>query len=331
MAKKQQSILQKVNPIIYQTKSGALELRGDAKNETVWATQIQIAEAFGVDVRTVNEHIRNIYKTNELNMGATIRNFRIVRKEGSRTIERDITHYNLDLIISVGYRVNSKTATNFRIWATKTLKQHIVSGYTINRSRIAKNYDEFMAAVNKVQTLLPSNNAVNAKSALDLVRLFADTWFSLDAYDKEVFAPTKVNKKKVKLTAAELQAGLAVLKKELMVKAEATENFGQERNRDSLEGIVGNVMQSFAGQELYVSIEAKAAHLLYFIIKNHPFIDGNKRSGAYAFVWFLQKTKVLDTNRMTPTALTTLTILIAESNPADKEKIVALVMSLIAR
>ena len=331
MAKKQQSVLLKDNPIIYQTKSGALELRGDAKNETVWATQIQIAEAFGVDVRTVNEHIRNIYKTNELNMGATIRNFRIVRKEGSRTIERDITHYNLDLIISVGYRVNSKTATNFRIWATKMLKQHIVSGYTINRSRIAKNYDEFMAAVNKVQTLLPSNNAVNAKSALDLVRLFADTWFSLDAYDKEVLAPTKVNKKKVKLTAAELQAGLAVLKKELMVKAEATENFGKERNRDSLEGIVGNVMQSFSGQELYASIEAKAAHLLYFIIKNHPFIDGNKRSGAYAFVWFLQKTKVLDTNRMTPTALTTLTILIAESNPADKEKIVALVMSLIAR
>ncbi len=331
MAKKLLPNVQNKDLVIYQTKSGALELRGDIKNETVWATQAQMAQMFGVTPQNITLHIKNIYKDKELDFNSTCKESLQVQKEGKREISRSINFYDLDVIISVGYRINSVVGTSFRQWATKTLRQHIVSGYTINRSRIARNYDEFMTAVGRVQALLPANNALDAKSALDLVRLFADTWFSLDAYDKEVLAPAKVNKKKVKLTAAELQAGLAVLKDELMKKAEASENFGQERNRDSLEGIVGNVMQSFGGQELYASIEAKAAHLLYFIIKNHPFIDGNKRSGAYAFVWFLQKTKVLDTNRLTPTALTTLTILIAESNPADKEKIVALVMSLIAR
>lgn len=326
-------ILEKKNTlnkvVIYQTKSGALELRGDSKNETVWATQAQIAEAFSVNVRTVNEHIKNIYKTEELSENSTIRNFRIVRTEGKRAIEREVQHYNLDMIISVGYRVNSKTATSFRIWATKTLKQHIVSGYTINRARVAKNYDEFMATVAKLQAVLPSSEVMDVKTTLDLVRLFADTWFSLDAYDKETLSPLKVNKKKVKLTAHELAESIGVLKAELMRKGEATSNFAHERNREALEGIVGNVMQSFGGNELYPSVQSKAAHLLYFIIKNHPFVDGNKRSGAYAFVWFLQKTKVLNTNTLTPTALTALTILIAESNPRDKEKVVALVSTLI--
>ena len=135
-----------------------MELRGDATHETVWATQAQIAAAFDVNVRTVNEHIKNIYKTNELKELSTIRKFRTVQSEGGRSIERDIQHYNLDMIISVGYRVNSKTATSFRIWATKTLKQHITAGYTINRSRITRNYEEFMAAVSKVQALLTKSD-----------------------------------------------------------------------------------------------------------------------------------------------------------------------------
>ena len=317
--------------VIYQTKSGALELRGDATNETVWATQAQMAQMIGVTPQNITLHIKNIYKDAELDSRSTCKDSLQVQKEGKREITRNVNFYNLDVIISVGYRINSVVGTSFRIWATKTLKQHITSGYTINRTRIAKNYDEFMAAVGKVQALLPAGNELDAKSTLDLVRLFADTWFSLDAYDKESLSPTKVTKKKVKLTAVELQASIEILKTELLAKGEATTNFAQERNREALESIVGNVMQSFGGQELYPSIQAKAAHLLYFIIKNHPFIDGNKRSGAYAFVWFLQKTRVLDTNRLTPTALTALTILIAESNPADKDKIVALVATLISQ
>jgi prophage maintenance system killer protein len=317
--------------IIYQNKEGSISFRGDFEKETIWATQAQIAVAFSVDIRTVNEHLRNIYKTNELEEKATIRNFRIVQKEGVRTVSREVLHYNLDAIISVGYRVNSKTATQFRQWATKTLRQHIVRGFTINSERIGQNYAAFMKAVQQVQAVLPAGEVMDGKEVLELVKLFADTWFSLDAYDKELLTPTKVSKKKVQLTAIELVDSLTVLKRELLKKGEATENFAQPRTAQSLEGIVGNVMQSFGGQAVYPTVESKAAHLLYFIIKNHPFIDGNKRSGAYAFVWFLRKARVLDMKRLSPTALTALTLLIAESNPADKEKVTALVAMLIAK
>lgn len=317
--------------IIYQNKEGSISFRGDFEKETIWATQAQIAVAFSVDIRTVNEHLRNIYKTNELEEKATIRNFRIVQKEGVRTVSREVLHYNLDAIISVGYRVNSKTATQFRQWATKTLRQHIVRGFTINSERIGQNYAAFMKAVQQVQAVLPAGEVMDGKEVLELVKLFADTWFSLDAYDKELLAPTKVSKKKVQLTAKELVDSLTVLKRELLKKGEATENFAQPRTAQGLEGIVGNVMQSFGGQEVYPTVESKAAHLLYFIIKNHPFVDGNKRSGAYAFVWFLRKARVLDMKRLSPTALTALTLLIAESNPADKEKVTALVAMLIAK
>ena len=317
--------------IIYKTSKGDLAFRGDFQKETIWATQAQIAAAFSVDVRTVNEHIKNIYKSKELLSPSTIRKIRIVQKEGQREVLREIQHYNLDLIISVGYRVNSKTATQFRQWATKTLRQYIVEGYTINTDRVSENYAAFMKAVGKVQEVLPQGDAIDGKEVLELVRLFADTWFSLDAYDKELLSPKKVSKKKVQLTAEELASSLQVLKRELMKKGEATENFAQTRGQQSLEGIVGNVMQSFGGQAVYPSVESKAAHLLYFIIKNHPFVDGNKRSGAYAFVWFLRKARVLDPKRLTPAALTALTLLIAESRPVDKEKVVALVTMLIAR
>jgi prophage maintenance system killer protein len=310
--------------VVYQTKSGSLELRGDTKNETVWATQAQIVDLFQVDQSVVSRHIKNVFADGEVDEKSNMQKMHIANSD------KPVILYSLDVILSVGYRTNSRIAIEFRQWATKTLRQHITTGYTINRARITKNYDEFMTTVAKLQSVIPSSDAMDAKTTLDLVRLFADTWFSLDAYDKESLAPTKVNKKKVKLTAGELQEGIAVLKTELVRKGEATANFAQERNREALEGIVGNVMQSFGGQELYPNIQSKAAHLLYFIIKNHPFVDGNKRSGAYAFVWFLQKTKVLNTNTLTPTALTALTILIAESNPNDKEKIIALVTTLIS-
>lgn len=330
MSKKVEKI-NKAETVIYQDNKGAITLRGDFTNETIWASLDQIAKLFGRDKSVISRHLSNIYKEGELSISATVAKNAIVQEEGSRSVVRKIEYYNLDAIISVGYRVNSKTATNFRQWATKTLRQHITQGYTIDPKRIAHNYDAFMAAVQQVQSVLPSGGVVEAKDVLSLVRLFADTWFSLDAYDKETLAPAKMSKKKIKLTASELQAGIAVLKQELIMKGEATENFSQERNRESIEGIVGNVMQSFAGQSLYPTVESKAAHLLYFIIKNHPFIDGNKRSGAYAFVWFLHKAKILDTKNLTPTALTALTILIAESNPKDKEKIVSLVLALITR
>ena len=170
--------------VIYQAKSGAIELRGDFSRDTIWASQIQIASAFEVDARTINEHIQNILKTKEIGEKSTIRNFRTVQTEGKREVEREVKHYNLDMILSVGYRVNTMKATQFRQWATKTLREHITKGYTVNRKQIAKNYDAFMKSVADIQMLLPEHIALDPKAILELVKEFSSTWMSLDAYDK---------------------------------------------------------------------------------------------------------------------------------------------------
>ena len=166
---------------------------------------------------------------------------------------------------------------------------------------------------------------------LELITLFADTWFSLDAYDRDTLITKGATKKRVGLASEKLSRALTELKQTLIAKGEATNLFGTERANDSVAGIVGNVMQSFGGEDLYPSIEEKAAHLLYFIIKNHPFVDGNKRSGAYAFVWFLRQAKILDVTRITPPALTALTFLIAESSPKDKDKMIGLVCTVLKK
>jgi len=317
--------------VIYHTKSKSLELRGDFSNETLWATQSQIADIFGVTSQNVTMHVRNIYSEEELSVDRTCKESLQVQKEGKREVSRQVKLYNLDVVIAIGYRINSVVGTQFRQWATQTLKQHIIAGYTINPERIGQNYDAFMEAVSKVQAVLPAGSAMENKDVLELVRLFADTWFALDAYDKEALTPKKVSKKKVALTAAELTDSLAVLKGELIKRGEASDNFAQPRSKQSLEGIVGNVMQSFGGAAMYPTVEGKAAHLLYFVIKNHPFVDGNKRSGAYAFVWFLRKARILHASKLSPTALTALTLLIAQSDPNDKDKVVALVVMLISQ
>lgn len=311
--------------IIYQTKSGAIAFRGDFKQETIWGTQKQIAEIFGVDVRTINEHLKNIYKTKELSKTSTIRKFRTVQKEGSRKVSREINFYNLDTIISVGYRVSSAQATQFRIWANKVLKQYILQGFALDKKRIGQNYETFLQAVENVKVLLPKNNKLTAEDVLELVKAFANTWFSLEAYDKGRLPKKGVNKKQIAFTAEELTQALEEFKKDLINKKQATNLFGVEKEPGALEGIVGNILQSVFGKNVYPTMEEKAAHLLYFMIKNHPFTDGNKRSGAFSFVWFLRRAGLLRAS-FTPEALTALSLLIAESNSKDKEKMIGLVL-----
>jgi len=314
--------------VIYQAKNGAIELRGDFKNETVWATQADIARVFGVNVRTVSEHFVNIFKSKELKKISVIRNFRNTAQDGKIY---NTQFYNLDAIISVGYRVNSKTATLFRQWATKTLRSYIVDGYAINKNRIVKNYKKFLETVENIKNILPAGTMIDNKNVVDLILFFADTWLSLDAYDKEIVSKGKLTKKKIEITAEKISENLFQLKQNLLEKGEASDIFGIERNKGNVAGIFGNVMQTFGGKELYPTIEEKAAHLLYFMVKNHPFIDGNKRSGAFAFIWFLQQAKILNTNKITPSALTALTIMVAESNPSYKDKIVKLILNLISK
>src|SRR3989338_3242843 len=316
----------KNNIVIYQAKNGAIELRGDFSRETVWATQAQIADVFGVNVRTISEHFVNIFKSEELSKNSVIRNFRNTAADGKIY---DTQFYNLDAIISVGYRVNSKTATLFRQWATKTLREHLTKGYTINRKQITKNYDEFMKVVSDIQTLLPEHITIDPKSVIELIKEFANTWMSIDAYDKETLIPFGHTKKAIKLSGLELSNAIMSLRSQLMKKGEATDIFAQDRNQGSIKGIVGNVMQSFGGKDLYKTAEEKAAHLLYFIVKNHPFIDGNKRSGAFAFIWFLRKAKIKTMRNINPGALTALTLLVAESSPARKDQMIALITQLL--
>ena len=313
----------KNNIVVYQAKSGAIELRGDLSKETIWATQAQIVRLFGVDQSVVSRHIRNLFKDGEIEEKSNMQKMHIAHSD------KPIVLYSLDVVLGVGYRANSKVAIEFRRWATKTLREHITKGYTINRKRISKNYDAFMKSVADIQALLPEHVVLDPKNILELIKEFASTWVSLDAYDKETLEVIGTTKKAIKLSGVELTTAIANLRDELMRKGEATDIFAHERQQGSVEGIVGNVMQSFGGKSVYETAEEKAAHLLYFMVKNHPFTDGNKRSGAFSFVWFLRKARVKGGRNITPASLTALTLLIAESHPQKKEQIVALVTQLL--
>ena len=314
------------NLVIYQAKNGAIEFRGDFERDTIWATQKQIAEIFGVQKAAISKHMRNIFFEGELQENSVVSILETTASDGKKY---KTNFYNLDVIISVGYRVNSKTATQFRIWATKTLKQHITKGYTLNKKVIKNNYNEFLDAVEKIQKLLPKGNVIPVGDVLELVKTFADTWVSIDAYDKGDLPKKGFTKKKVKIQADELYGAVSEFKKNLIKRKEATELFAQEKNQKSLEGILGNVFQIIFGEDVYKTVEEKASHLLYFIIKNHPFNDGNKRTGAFTFVWFLNKAGINFYKKITSGALTAITILIAESNPKDKDRMIGLVLLLL--
>lgn len=311
---------------IYQSESGAIEISVDSNKETLLLTQQQVAQLFDVNKPAISKHVKNIFASAELEKESTVSILETVQMEGDRQVIRKIEYYNLDLVLSIGYRVNSIKATMFRRWATKTLKEHIVKGYSVNKERIALNYKLFLKAIEDVKALLPESGKTDTANILELVSIFADTWFSLNAYDAEELPKTGITKNQVEITANELKNALQELKKELIAKNEATDLFSMERQENNIESIVGNVFQSFGGEYVYPTVEEKAANLLYFFIKNHPFIDGNKRSGAFVFIWFLQKAGLLNMERLNPNVLTAVTLLIAESNPRDKGRMIGLIL-----
>ena len=305
---------------VYQSETGAIELKGDWQNETIWATQAQIANLFEVDRTVVTKHIKNIIKFGEVDEKSNVQKMHIANSD------KPVAFYSLDIILAIGYRVNSKTAIKFRRWASEVLKQHIFKGFTVNKERIASNYKLFLKALDDVKALLPESSKTDTVNILELVSIFADTWFSLNAYDAEELPKAGITKNQIEITADELRNTLQELKKELIAKNEAADLFGIERKERNIENIVGNVFQSFGGEYVYPTVEEKAANLLYFFIKNHPFIDGNKRSGAFAFIWFLQKAGLLNIQRLSPNVLTALTLLIAESNPKDKDRMIGIIL-----
>ena len=319
------------NSIIFQTNNGSLELKTDSDIETIWASKKQISDIFEIDRSVVSKHIKKIFLDNELDPKVVCANFAHTTQHGAIKEKQQksiIEYYNLDIILAVGYRTNSKIATQFRQWATQTLKQHITKGFTINESRIQHNKDLFLKTIEDLKILTENISKIDSKNLLSLIESFSNTWFSLDKYDKNVF-PTIGTKQELLINATDLLNDLFVLKGELIQKNEASELFAQEKLQGSLQGILGNVYQTIFGQDAYETIEEKAAHLLYFIIKNHPFNDGNKRSGAFAFIWFLKKAEIQFEQKINPAALTALTLLIAESNPTEKDKMIGIVLLLL--
>lgn len=313
--------------IIYQNDLGGLELKFNSKQGTIWANLNQIAELFNKDKSVISRHIKNIFETSELNEREVVAFFATTATDGKTY---NVQYYNLDLILSVGYRVNSKQATKFRQWASKILKSYMIDGYSINKDKIKENYDNFLKAVDDMKLLISNDNSdLKSNDILELIKSFAGTWLSLDKYDRDELPAMGGVEKIVKVGAKDLEKDLKALKMELLKKGEATDLFAKERSTGSLESIFCNVMQSFGGCDVYKTIEEKASHLLYFMTKNHPFVDGNKRSGAYSFIWFLKKNDLLNMKKINSQTLTTLTILIAESDPKNKDRMIGLILQLL--
>lgn len=319
---------------IYQAQDGTTQVEVRFENDTVWLSQAQMAMLFGKDIRTINEHITNIFDDEELEKESTIRKFRIVRQEGKRQVNREIEHYDLDMIISVGYRVKSKQGISFRRWATARLKEYLTQGYTINQKRLQQNAHELEQALALIQKTANSSELTleSGRGLVDIVSRYTHTFLWLQQYDEGLLTEPQIQQGGTLPTYAEACSALAELKSQLMAKGEASELFGRERD-NGLSAILGNLDQSVFGEPAYPSIEAKAAHLLYFVVKNHPFSDGNKRSGAFLFVDFLHRNgRLFDHNGhpvINDTGLAALTLLVAESDPKQKETLIRLIMHML--
>lgn len=314
------------------------EIQVNLVDETVWLSQAQMAELFDRNIPTIIEHIQNVYKTAELSQNRTTRKFRVVQIEGKREVERDIEHYNLDMIISVGYRVNSVRGTQFRIWATKHLRDYILKGYLINEKRLKENEElklkELQGAVALMQQALEVRRLEGyEKDLLKIITDYANTWLTFYQFDAGALTLDGAKKKEVKhLDHGEVKKTITRFKERLKKEKEASDLFGQEVS-EKLLSLLGNLRQTFGGKDVYPTLDEKAAHLLYFAVKNHPFVDGNKRIGALLFILFLVQNNYLMNKRgerkINDSALTAITLLVAESKPNQKDVMIKLIVNLI--
>ena len=315
--------------IIYKSAKGP-EIEVKLENEMIWLTQGQVSRLFNVERSVITKHFRNIFETGELSEKSNVQKMHIPNSD------KPVSFYNLDAIISVGYRVNSKSATHFRIWATKTLKEYLLNGYIINQKRLLSTENK-LEDLQKAITFLQekSRNKLLAGQEQEILRLlsnYSKTLTLLNQYDKNNLSIQRGIKGKFILTYDDVNKVITAVKNDLTVKKEASEFFGQEYGQ-KFRGIVGNISQTFDGKELYQSLEEKAANFLYFTIKDHPFIDGNKRIASFLFVYFLDRNQYLyketGEKKINDNNLVTLTLLIAISDPKDKEVMIKIITNLI--
>lgn len=319
---------------IYRSQDGSVQLNVKLENETVWLTQSQMAELFGVDRTSIVRHIRNIYKSEELEESSTCAKNAQVRIEGQRQIVREIPYYNLDMIISVGYRVNSKNATSFRRWATSVLKQYLIKGYAINQQIKLDRYNELKDVVRLMSRAVGLQDKVTTDEYSGLFNVISDYVYALDTldqYDYQSLSISKTTKEEpFRATYDNAMEAISALKE----KFGGSKWFANEKD-DSFKSSIGQIYQTFGGEELYPSVEEKAAMLLYLVVKNHSFSDGNKRIAAMLFLWFLNNNRVLYAEdghkRIADNTLVALTLMIAESRTEEKDVMVKVVVNLINR
>jgi len=318
--------------VLFENAQGGIVVR--LEKETVWLTQRQMATLFDTSTDNISLHLKNIYAEEELQEAATAEESSVVQQEGKRQVQRKTKIYNLDAIISVGYRVNSKKGVQFRQWATGLIKDHLIQGYTLNQERLANNAQQLQVALELVRKTAQAPHLTGdvGRGLVDVVTRYTQTFLLLQRYDEGWQQAPQEQMGGVLPTVEEARGALANLKAELLLRKEATELFALERG-EGLAALLGNLAQSVFGEPAYPSVEAKAAHLLYFVIKNHPFSDGNKRSGAFLFVDFLNRNQRLLNQRgevvINDMGLAALALLIAESKPEQKEVMIKLVMAML--
>lgn len=313
---------------IYQAKDGSTQIEVKFEQETVWLTQDQMATLFGKGRSTITEHILNVFSEKELEQETTSRKYRQVRKEGNRTVEREIEHYNLDVIISVGYRVKSKQGTQFRIWANNVLKEYLVKGYTVNEKRLAQKEQEVHILKNGIQIL---SRAIEEKSAdNEWLTVFAKGLSLLDDYDHEQLDAKGLTTREAEYPSLEDYQKLI----NQMLEEFDSDVFGKEKDK-SFQSSIAQITKGFGSADFYPTLEEKATMLLYLIVKNHSFVDGNKRIAAACFLKFLQRNKMLFNTQNQPIisndTLASLTLFIASSKPEEMETVKRLVISVLNR
>lgn len=325
----------KTEIIIYKAKDGSTGINVQLQEETVWLTQAQIVELFQSSKANISEHIKRIFQSGELKQASTVRKFRTVRKEGKREINRELEYFNLDMIISVGYRVNSKRGTQFRIWANKILKDYLIEGYVLNERRLKEQAQQKFLELQRTIKMIQSvalQKKLSSDEATGLLNIISDYTLALDVLDKYDHEQLKISgtEKKQKFRIDIIQANNAI--DALRKKFKSSSLFGKEKD-ESFKSSLATIYQTFDKKELYPSVEEKAAHLLYFVVKNHSFVDGNKRIAAFLFVWFLERNSLLyrkdGSKRIADNALVALTLLIAESKSPEKDMMIKLIVNLI--
>jgi prophage maintenance system killer protein len=320
--------------IIYVKEDGHTQIDVKLQGDSLWLSQRLIAELFEKDVNTINDHIRNVYAEKELSEESTTTIFQTEQQEGKRNVKRNVTFYNLDLILSVGYRVSSKRGTAFRIWANQVLKDYLLRGYSLNEKKLqekAEQYETLKKAVALINNVTGSQ-ALSGDQAAGLLRVLSDYTYALDVldkYDHQVLEIEATSSKQLfQITYDSAIQAIRGLKD----KFGGSSLFGNEKD-ESFQGSLAAIYQTFGGTDLYSSVEEKAANLLYFVIKNHSFSDGNKRIAAFLFIWFLDKNGILyrgdGSRKLADNALVALTLMIAESKPEEKEMMTKVVVSLI--